>query len=377
MKEKRVSFRNLSPRILGLITGFSMIMYYVGQTGSLFLDYAKEQIEQDSMYSFDSVGMITGLTAYDLITAVISCLIVAVRGSGLIKNHPKIIIAGLSLSALEVLFYTVIDLLNGEGIYISAMLNGITLVTYLLMLASIVTFKETLAKATVLIVAVIKLLSSAVMFLFSARVLYSAEGIADIIGGLALSYNNAGLASAFITILLSFYIYVLITYEGRDIQEDFTDETEEKYAYINIYKHTFLFVFELIWSLIWVHRTTKVMNEISRDGKIYSPAKEVLKQFIPFYPFYWSYTQAKRLEGALNKCGVEENGMGTVAVVMNILTAFGGEIYLQDKINEYCIISDKKLRKKSKYVYDENEGIVPEYPVDTTEQKPTEIVIDE
>ncbi len=380
MKESRLSFRSLSPRVTGLIVGFMWLNYFANDLYDLIMGLIKVLIaaDEEMLMGHYEDELMTSYSSADIVSIIISSVIGLIVAVGLLKNHPKIVLAGAVLSAGEGGFYLVQNFMQ-EGAYPSVIiLNAISVLSVVLIILSLVSFREFLSKICFLIVAVANAFAAVGAFVACVAPIYLAEDFFEAANIILSSIEASGFISRLLTIALFIYALVLINYEGEDVQEKCVGDAVENYSYIKMKKHLALFFFLApVWYFVWTHRTTRVINEIKGEYNKYKPGRETLKLLIPFYYIYWSYRQGERLGEELAKCGAEEKGMGTVAVAMNILTTFGGQIYLQDKINEYCIISGKKLKKKAEYDYDETEGIIPEYPVDTTEQKPTEIVIDD
>lgn len=384
MKECIRSFKNLSPRLMGLIAGFMWLSYHTDQLFDSFMNVGKKLVESSDSYMglYDEELYISYSTG-DIVSIAVSSVIGIIIAVGLLKNHPKIVLAGTIISAFEGAFYLVQNVLQKDALqedmyYSTVAFNAVSVISFVLMIISLVSFKEFMTKISCMAVAVVNAAFAAGAFLFCLGPVYGAEGFMDGANIVILALDASGFTGKALIIALYIYVLVLVTYEGKDIQDGFETENIEAYYYVNMKKHlALLFFFPLVWCLVWVYRSTKAINEIKGEHNKYKPIGEILKMIIPFYTFYWFYTQAKRLGEEFDKCGVQEDGMEKLAVLTSVFGAFGGEIYLQDKINEYCIISNKKMRKKAKPEYDENAGIVPEYPVDTTEQKPTEIIIED
>lgn len=380
MKERTLSFRSLSPRIMGLITGFLWLSYHADQLSEMFLSVAKKIIAaaDKSYMGFYDEDFSVSLPEGEIASVVISSVIGLIVAVGLLKNHPKIVLVGSALSAAEGCFYLTQGFMQEGFSFTLIALNGVCVFSVVMIIASLISFRPFLTKVSFLTVVIINAFFGACIFIACMRPLYGAEDLLEALNIVFSAMDSSGCLSRTLIIGLNLYVLVLVTYEGRDVQETCSGDAVEAYSYITMKKHlALLFFIYPVWLFVWVHRTTKAINEITGDYSKYKPTAETLKTLIPFYSLYWTYRQAERLEEELNGCGAEEKGMGAVAVLMSIYTTSGGVIYLQDKMNEYCIISNKKLRKKAKYDYDENEGIAPEYPVDTTERKPTEIIIDD
>lgn len=375
--------RNISPRLVGLIAGFMWISYYVQNTVSLIVDYLDnlriQEYNELGIAHYDS-GTFVSITTADLIESAVFCIIAIIIGTGLIKNHPKKVIFGTACLIADGVFYLVQILLQEEELYIPFLLNLKPVIVPALMLFSLIAFRKGTAKIIFFVVTAAEVIFSVILFAESARVLYSAEDALEVFEGLLVAFGNSGFDTALLTVSLCFYILVLIFYEGIDIQENYDGKAMETYAYADMNKHLLLCFFTgPIWYFIWVYRTTKTVNEISGEYDKYKPGVTALKHLIPFYSFFWFFTQAERVGEQLFKKEEDEKKMGLVALLLHFTDTFAGMIYLQDKINEYCIKGEKKLRKKAKYddYYDENYGITIDYPTDTTEKKATELFLEE
>lgn len=380
MKESKLSFKRLSPRLMGLIMGFVWLSFHTDQLFDLFMNLGEKLIasNEDMLMGHYDEELYMSYSTGDIVSIVISSVIGIIIAVGLLKNHPKIILSGTVLSAFEGAFYLVQNALQEEPYFITVAFNAVSVLSLVLMIISLVSFREFMTKMSFMAVAVINAVLGIGAFIWCLSPAYGAEGFMEVADVVLSALDASGFLSKLLIIGLYLYVLVLITYEGTDVQDGYDAENMETYYYISMKKHLALLFFIFpVWFFVWAHRTVKVINEIKGEYSKYKPGTETLKMLIPLYYLYWFYVQGKRLEEEFNKCGAEEDGIGMVAVIADFLTSCGGFIYLQDKINEYCIISNKKLRKKAKYEYDENEGITPEYPVDTTEQKPTEIIFDE
>ncbi len=379
MKESRLSFRSLSPRVTGLIVGFMWLNYFANDLYDLIMGLIKVLIaaDEEMLMGHYEDELMTSYSSADIVSIIISSVIGLIVAVGLLKNHPKIVLAGAVLSAGEGGFYLVQNFMQ-EGTYPSVIiLNAISVLSVVLIILSLVSFREFLSKICFLIVAVANAFAAVGAFVACVAPIYLAEDFFEAANIILSSIEASGFISRLLTIALFIYALVLINYEGEDVQENYYDDTPENYFYVKMKKHLILLLlFAPVWYFVWAYRAVKAINVFKEEHDKYNPGRETLKLLLPFYSCFWNYTQAKRLEEELNKHGADEEGMGVTALLLSLFVGFGGEIYLQDKINQYCIISNKKIKKKIS-CYDENEGIIPEYPVDTTEQKPTEIVIDD
>ncbi len=382
MSENKGILKSTSPRLVGLIVGFMWISYYAKETVTLFMDYLDNLIAQQSNalgLSHYTDELITGISLYDLAAMGVSCIIAIILGIGLVRNHPKNIIAGIVCLMAEGIFYLVQTFLQEDVHYITVLLNLMPVVVCSLILLSLVTFRKGIAKLSLYIITAVELFASVFLFTQAINGVYT-DNAFDFLTYILNVFGNSGFDTALLMISLMFYAVVLINYEDEDIQEKYDGEAIESYAYIDMKKHLLLcFFIGPIWYFVWVYRSTKAINELCGEYDKYKPGATTAKHLIPFYSFFWFYNQAERAGDKLIKNGIEEKETGLVSLLLHLIDTFAGMIYLQDKINECCISGKNKLTKKEKYndYYDENEGITIDYPTDTTEKKPTEIFLDE
>ncbi|MBQ7295424.1 MAG: DUF4234 domain-containing protein [Clostridia bacterium] len=365
MNDLKLSFSKISPRLMGYMAGVIWLWATINDTfDSIFSIFENRFTDEFNIDYTELIFIATGF--------IVSLII----GIGLIKNHPKIIIAGIVLSIADSVIY-MLQFFPDD--YINILINIPPLVSLLLILCSIIFFKKGLAVFSVLATAILNIIVPFYQFVISITTM-PYDNLFDSLFDIATDFISLGFGTATVSISLALFIYILISYEGEDGYDSFTEEARLSAAYISITTHILLSLFTMgIWNIIWTYRTTKSINKISNDGKEYNPIAVLLLHAIPFYSLYWTYTQTNRLENELIKHGEEKGNMGALSVIIRIIDGFAGTVYMQYKINEYCIISKKKLKKKRKYDddYDENYGIIPEYPVDTTVEKETEIILEE
>lgn len=372
MNSISISFKNISPRLMGYIAGFMWILYTFQDAFDFYKSYFEEYF--NSFY-FEEMSMSIAKT--ELITVAISCVISLIIGVGLIKNHPKIIIGGIICSIADGLIYFYQLLSDGNTDFIAIVINTVPVFSLALILLSLVSFKKVAAKVSLCIIGAINIIMPSCLFMYLTYGIYI-EDITDFITDILFTLDSVGFSNSFLFISLALYAFVLVTYEGKDRYDEFNEQAVKAEAYLNIKSHMLrCFFFGPIWYFIWVYRTTKAINEISGEYEKYKPGKALLLLLVPFYSYFWVFGQSERLGDALEKQGAEERDMGITAVLLHFLHSFAAPIYMQYKINEYCMISTKKLKKKAKYddYYDENYGITIDYPTDTTEKKPTEVFL--
>lgn len=376
MKSMGTSLKNISPRLMGYIAGATLLLSVV----SSFVDEAEYLLESFTNELGGIMGEYIGespVGADDVISLIIGTAVSLITAAGLLKCNHKIILAGLAASFLSVGYYVFELFTASHPDYVSIALNISNMVMFVLVAFSILIFSKALSAVTVIITAILKLGLPVYMFIITVSG-YPFEFSFESFTNLLSVISNLGFDTAVSYVLMSLFVYVLVTYEG---EEPYDENAEQCSYYMSMSKHIFLaVVFNIIWYYIWVYRTTKALNEIDTDGKKYNPTAEALLNLIPFYPFYWTYRQLSRLEKALVQSGVKEEGMGIVGIILRVIESLMSvSVYTQYKINEYCTVNAGKLRKKEKYndYYDENEGITIDYPTDTTEKKTTEMFLEE
>lgn len=364
MKALKLSFSEISPRLMGYMAGVIWL-------------YSAISIALDSLITiFENITIDEFNIDYtELIFIVTGFIVSLIIGIGLIKNHPKIIVAGIILSLADSIFY-MLEFLQGD--HVNILINIPHIACLLITLCSIIFFKKGLAVFSVTAAVILSIIVPFYQLVISITTMPYDNLLSSLFDTL-FDFTVSASGTVAVNLSLAVFIYILISYEGEDGYDYFTEEAQLSSAYIGIPSHILLCIFTMgIWNVIWTYRTTKAINKISNDGKTYDPIAVLLLHFIPFYSLYWTYTQTRRLENEL-KHGEEKGNMGALSVIIRIIDGFAGTVYMQYKINEYCIVSNKKLKKKRKYddSYDESYGITPEYPVDTTDEKETEIVLEE
>lgn len=365
MNALKLSFSKITPRLMGYMAGVIWMWSAISTTLDSIRSIFENQFTDELNIDYTELMFIA--------TGFIVSLIISI---GLIKSHPKIIIAGIALSLADSVLY-MLQFFPDD--YVNVLINIPHLVSLLLILCSIILLKKGLAIFSVLATAILNIIVPLYQFVIDITTI-PYDNLLNSLFDIATDFLILGFGIPTVTVSLALFVYILISYEGEDSYDSFTEEARLSAAYMSITTHILLSLFTGgIWAIIWTYRTTKFINEISNDGIEYSPSNAVLLHAIPFYSLYWTYTHTRRLENELIKYGEEKGNMGALSVIIRFIDGIAGIVYMQYKINEYCITSKKKLKKKRKYDddYDENYGITPEYPVDTTTDKDTDFVLEQ
>ncbi|MDY3303288.1 MAG: DUF4234 domain-containing protein [Clostridia bacterium] len=138
--------------------------------------------------------------------------------------------------------------------------------------------------------------------------------------------------------------YIISVSELNDVpelQENNVACDEISEYYCDLIKHILLCIFTLgIWAMIWVYRTTILLNK-SPDAEYYNPTKQLLLYiFIPFYSVFWIYKHAQRIDGLSKKYGVNSD-ISIICLILGIFVPIAAILIMQDKINAICLVSRK------------------------------------
>lgn len=112
------------------------------------------------------------------------------------------------------------------------------------------------------------------------------------------------------------------------------ERESESSGYISMGKHVLLLLFTFgIWQIIWIYKTTKILNE-SKDFEEQNPtAKTLLCLFVPFYSIYWFYKQGQRADALSRSRNLRANDCATTCLVLGIFFPFIACIILQNSVN--------------------------------------------
>lgn len=85
------------------------------------------------------------------------------------------------------------------------------------------------------------------------------------------------------------------------------DEGREAFSgdgYCGIIKHLLLSTFTFgIWQLMWLHRTTRYLNQVEGHERMKPSTQVIAGLFVPFYLTYWTYKNAMKLDDLSRQYG--------------------------------------------------------------------------
>lgn len=107
-------------------------------------------------------------------------------------------------------------------------------------------------------------------------------------------------------ILLGFSVWTL--YPNGLPHEQFGDDgATDSFSgdgYCGIIKHLLLSTFTLgIWQLMWLHRTTRYLNQVEGHERMKPSTQVIAGLFVPFYLTYWTYKNAMKLDDLSRQYG--------------------------------------------------------------------------
>ena len=126
--------------------------------------------------------------------------------------------------------------------------------------------------------------------------------------------------------------------------------------YTNIIKHfLLLFVTFGMWRLVWVCRTTHMLNSV--EGESYrGPVKKMLLvwyyvgYFIPFYYIYWTYKTAKRVDNLCSQFNLDSDiTKSCLACSFLVFGVDASAIIIQSKINELALYAEEGNNNEYEY----------------------------
>lgn len=104
--------------------------------------------------------------------------------------------------------------------------------------------------------------------------------------------------------------------------------------HISLALHIVLLLFTCgIWQLIWVYKTTDILNAVTSESYRSPISNLLLFMFVPFYSIYWIYQSAKRIDTISNERG-KTSDFATVSLILSIFIPIVAIILMQDKINQ-------------------------------------------
>lgn len=118
-------------------------------------------------------------------------------------------------------------------------------------------------------------------------------------------------------------------------------------AYCDLLKHILLLLFTFgIYHLIWIYRTTALLNCVEDEPPRNPTNKMLLCLFVPFYLVYWVYVSAQRLDRLAAAKGVSSD-LTALCLILAIFIGIIPPILMQEKIN--TIAGGKTEMPKAQY----------------------------
>ncbi len=115
---------------------------------------------------------------------------------------------------------------------------------------------------------------------------------------------------------------------------------EEREGYCSILKFILLSIVTLgIYTYIWFYRTTAYLNRYKGEPAQDAALQTVLCIFVPYYLIYWTYTNARRVDGYAKERGVPSD-LSTICLVLSIFFALAAYVLMQDKLNNLIAAED-------------------------------------
>ena len=126
------------------------------------------------------------------------------------------------------------------------------------------------------------------------------------------------------------------------------ERESEGSGYISMGKHVLLLLFTFgIWQIIWIYKTTKILNA-SKDFEEQNPtAKTLLCLFVPFYSIYWFYKQGQRADALSRSRNLRTNDCATTCLVLGIFFPLIACIILQNSVNVIFSQTSEPVCKQS------------------------------
>jgi len=116
-------------------------------------------------------------------------------------------------------------------------------------------------------------------------------------------------------------------------QRPFARDPKE-YGYISMVTHVLLLLFTFgIWGIIWIYKTTELLNRVPGSQKFDPVAQMLLYMFVPYFYIYWFYKQSRRTDAFTRLAGIFDD-CGTVGLILGIFLPLGAMIFLQSSINK-------------------------------------------
>lgn len=131
-----------------------------------------------------------------------------------------------------------------------------------------------------------------------------------------------------------------VTSTAAAITADSSAVATDKDAYFDLVIHVLLLLFTCgIWMFIWIHKTTRYLNNVPGEEYRNPTTKLLLCLFVPFYSIYWTYKSAQRIDKLAKTRGVSSD-IANLCLILAIFVGIIPPILMQAKLNE--IVSGKE-----------------------------------
>ena len=125
---------------------------------------------------------------------------------------------------------------------------------------------------------------------------------------------------------------LMVYYKNKPTPEGTEYEISE--LYVDMAKLIILSVFTFgIYHLIWIYRTTYVLNITEKHKEQNPTSKLLLFIFVPFYAIYWYYSQAKRVETITKEAGKTSSDLALIVTLLAVFVPVAAPILLQYRMN--------------------------------------------
>ena len=120
------------------------------------------------------------------------------------------------------------------------------------------------------------------------------------------------------------------------------DNNDEFKGYQYLCSHLLLMMFSFgIWELIWVYKTTKYINSVSKKSKLSVVGSIILYLIVPYYYVIWNYQVAAILDKNSRDNGINSN-IAPTCILLSFFTNLVTSVLIQAKINDMTYITVKK-----------------------------------
>ena len=119
-------------------------------------------------------------------------------------------------------------------------------------------------------------------------------------------YALGVLKTIFSTLVYTFILLGLSTWvlSTDGLGDNAVTDTFNGDGYCGIIKHLLLSTLTLgIWQLMWLHRTTRYLNQVEGHERMKPSTQVIAGLFVPFYLTYWTYKNAMKLDDLSRQYG--------------------------------------------------------------------------